>query len=126
MASSSAEAAMPSTASARLSQARSGSDTRRVYLLLGRLLAGLPLVGADFLDLGAKLGKRRLGVDALGACLLDPVVDDRRGPLAHLGGEGRVGAHDLGVRFLQRIEAFLVGRVPRLPIAARGILVRVL
>src|SRR5436305_12527784 len=107
---------MPSTASTRLSQVRSGSFTRTELLSFC----------GELLDLGAELFERRSCVDALGARLLDPVFDDGRGELAHFAGKCRIGLHDLDVDLLQRLDADLVGAVPRLAVRARGVLVRML
>src|ERR671918_2499948 len=106
-----AEAAMPRMASARLSQRRSCV----VRLLL--------LCGCDLLQLGAELGEDRLGVDALGARLLDPLVDDGCRALLHLGLQRRRRGHDLHARLLEDIEPFLVARVPGLAGSARDMLI---
>src|SRR5262249_45405454 len=81
-------------------------------------------LGADLLDLGAELLEHLAGVEAvLVARLLDPVVDDRLRALVHLGDELRIGLRDLDVRLLQRLDAFLVGLVPRLAVRARRVLI---
>src|SRR5262249_6208582 len=116
----SAEAAMPRTASARRSHAFAGS------LTVEQAEAGGLFFRRDLLDLGAELLQRGPGVDALGGGFLDPVLDDRPRALLHLGDERRVGAHDLHGCLLQRVEALLVGRVPRLAVAARRVFIRVL
>src|SRR5688572_30693748 len=101
------EAAMPSTASARLSQ---------------RLLS----FSSDLLQLSAEFLQHGLGVDALGARLLDPVLDDRTRALLGLGAHLVVGGNDAGASGLERIEAHLVGLVPGLAVRARGELEAVL
>src|SRR3989337_3520465 len=103
-----AEAAMPRTASARLSQ------------------TVLPSLSSDLLQLGVELVEDRLGVDALGARLLDPVLDDRARALLRLGLHRGVGGDNVGAGRLQRVEADLVGLVPGLPVAARRVLEAVL
>src|SRR3954451_359330 len=107
---------MPRTASARLSQAVAGSLTWSLKSLF---------LGGHLLYLGAELLQRGPRVHALGGGLLDPVFDDRRRALLHLGDESRIGAHDLGARPPQRVEPLLVGRVPRLAVAARRVFIRV-
>src|SRR3990170_72792 len=99
-----AEAAMPRTASARLSQT----------VLLS--------FSSDLFQLGVELVEDRLGVDALGARLLDPVLDDRARALPGLGLHRGVGGDDARARCLERVEADLVGLVPGLPVAARRVL----
>src|SRR5688500_6236568 len=112
-----AEAATPRTASARLSHWCSGA-------FMAKGATGLFLdFGGGLLQLGVEFRERRLGVHALGARLLHPVVDDRRRALLHLGEQRRVGVDDLDARLLQAFQALLVGGIPGLAVAARDVLV---
>src|SRR5690606_2859923 len=126
----SAEAAMPSTASARRSQLWSGAliqEAKRKKARLSRAFSARRLLpGRHLLQLGAELLQRGPRVHARRARLLDPVLDDRVGALLHLGEELGVRAHDLDVRLLERVQARLVGAVPGLAVAARRVLVGVL
>ena len=69
--------------------------------------------GGDLLQLVLVLGPGLRAVDALGARRLDPVLDQRRGALAHVGDERRAGIDDLHAGSLHRLEAAAVGGVPR-------------
>src|SRR5262245_54721383 len=106
---------MPSTASARLSQ------TASVLLLL-------LLSSRDLLQLGVEFVEDRLGVDTLVLLVghLDPLVNDRPGALLRLGLHRGIRGDDAGARRLERVQAHLVGLVPRLAVGARGVLEAVL
>src|SRR5215510_3664793 len=104
-----ADAAMPRTASARLSQTTS-----------------LLLSSRDLLQFLVELVQHRAGIEALVLLLglLDPVLDDRAGTLLGLGLHRCVSLRDVGAGGLERVQADLVGVVPRLAVAARRGLVR--
>src|SRR5687768_6279656 len=102
------EAATPRTASARLSQ------------------IVLPSLSSDLLQLGVEFVEDCLGVDALGARLLDPVLDDRARALLGLGLHRGVGGDDARARCLERVEPDLIGFVPGLAVAARRVLEAIL
>src|SRR5712691_8653066 len=69
----------------------------------------------DLFQFLAELGEDAGGVQALDAGLLHPVLDDRGGALLHLGDQGGIGVDDLDAGLLERLEASLVGVVPRAP-----------
>src|SRR3954452_25347466 len=102
-----ADAAMPRTASARLSQ------TEPLF------------ASSDLLQFLVEFVERLLGVRQLDARLLDPVVDDRAGALLRLGLHPGIRGDDGGAGGLQCLQADLVGPVPRLAVRARGILIGV-
>src|SRR5688572_11475643 len=81
---------------------------------------------AGFFELGVELVEDRLGVHALRARLLDPVLDDRPRALLRFGLHLGIGGNDARAGGLGGVQPDLVGLVPALAVRARGILEAVL
>src|SRR5947207_11576273 len=113
------EAAMPSMASARLSHSGSAGVFKRKGAVLSAPYGSgfaLLLCGRELLQLGVELVEDRLGVDALGARLLDPLVDDRPRALLGFRHHRGIGLDDRPAGLLQGLHADLVGAVPVLAV----------